>query len=278
MNAAAPRTRRAALLRRLAESAPLAPLGARLACARTVREPFAFALNEVKRPADVRSYRLRESGLVVVLRHAAQDSATLAEVFYRHDYTPPPAVTAALGEPDSIVDLGANIGLFGLFAAAHWPSAGLRAYEADPANAAVHAQAIAANGLGGRWHLTAAAAGAHRGDVEFAAGRAMASYVIDAGVEPGVPTLHVPMVDVMDEVAAADLVKVDIEGGEWEILQDQRFRASPPRVIVLEYHPHLCPTSDPRGQAEALVRQAGLTIEPIWHRDDGYGMFWAWRA
>jgi hypothetical protein len=49
-------------------------------------------------------------------------------------------------------------------------------------------------------------------------------------------------------------------------------------VIVLEYHPHLCPDPDPRGAAERALAGAGLKITPIWHRDDGYGMVWAWRA
>ena len=98
------------------------------------------------------------------------------------------------------------------------------------------------------------------------------------GGEEGVPTITVPMVDVMDQVAGADLVKIDIEGGEWEILTDARFAASPPRAIVLEYHPHLCPEADPRAAAERLLHDAHMTVEPIWHRDDGYGMLWAWRA
>ena len=82
----------------------------------------------------------------------------------------------------------------------------------------------------------------------------------------------------LPEIAAADLVKMDIEGGEWEILRDPRFAASPPRAIVLEYHPH--PSApDPRAAVEGLLRDAGLTEQaPIFHRADGHGMLWAWRS
>jgi hypothetical protein len=48
-------------------------------------------------------------------------------------------------------------------------------------------------------------------------------------------------------------------------------------VTVLEYHPHLCPNRDPRASAERALAKAGLSTVPIWHREDGYGMLWAWR-
>jgi FkbM family methyltransferase len=254
------------------------PFTTRALCASTVRESPTFFLRELFRPRGTRLYQLRENGNRVALRHAAQDGATLAEVFYRHDYHPPADVAAAIGEPGLILDLGANIGLFGAFAIARWPKSEIVAYEADPANVEVHEQAILANGLGDRWRLVSAAAGAHAGVVVLAAGRAMGSFVVAAGTDPGVPTIEVPVRDVLPEVCAADLVKMDIEGGEWEILLDPRFIQRPPRVIVLEYHPHLCPEgAEPRAMAERVLADAGMNAASIWHRDDGYGMLWAWR-
>jgi FkbM family methyltransferase len=213
----------------------------------------------------------------VGLQHSAGDSATLAEVFYRHDYRPREDVAGAIGEPRTIIDLGANIGLFGAFAARFWPRSTIVAYEADPANALVHEQTIAANGLEDRWRVVCAAAGSHNGEVELAAGLAMDSFLVAPGTDPGVVTLRVPMRDVLPELGRADLVKIDIEGGEWEILLDARFAQSPPRAIVLEYHPHLCPSADPRSTAQRALAQAGLNTASIWHREDGYGMLWAWR-
>jgi FkbM family methyltransferase len=211
------------------------------------------------------------------VRHASGDSATLAEVFHRRDYDPPAAVLRALGEPRSILDLGANVGLFGLHAAALWPSAAIVAYEPDPDNAAVHSLAIAANALGTRWTLVEAAAGATDGEVALAAGHAMASHVAGPGDAPEA-TVPVAMRDVLEQTGAADLVKLDIEGGEWEILLDPRFAKRPPRAIVLEYHPEQCPTDDPRTTATEALRGAGLEVAPIWHGEDGYGMLWGWRA
>lgn len=265
-------------LRRIGGHRAVLPLTARVLCAQIVEESPAFFMREVVRPAGVSTYRLRENGLRVALRHRAQDAATLAEVFRQHDYLPDDRVAAAIGNPRKIIDLGANIGLFGVFASHHWPEAEILAYEADPENAFVHAHTIVANGLAGRWRLVQAAAGAHDGVVELAAGRAMGSFVVQEGVDPGLPTIPVPIEDVIPAISSADLVKIDIEGGEWEIVMDPRFTGSPPRALVLEYHPHFCPEDDPRTAVEHALARAGLTTAAIWHRDDGYGMLWAWRT
>ena len=202
----------------------------------------------------------------------------MAEVFHSRDYEPPAELAEALAKPRRILDLGANIGMFGIFATGRWPQASIVGYEADPENAAIHKKTIAANGLGPRWRVEPVAAGAHDGEVELGLGAPMESFVVAPGTQSGVPTIRMAVRDVMAEVGDADLVKLDIEGGEWEILTDERFRREPPGVIVLEYHPYLCPGSDPRSEAERVLRDAQLTVKTIWHRDDGYGMLWGWRA
>ncbi len=271
------RERALAAIRRVGAHRAVMPLTTRVLCARIVRESRAFFMRELLRPQGVNCYHLRENGIQVALRHSAQDGATLAEVFYRHDYNPDQDVAEALGTPRTILDLGANVGFFGAFAVSFWPQATIVGYEADPANTAVHERTIALNGLEYRWRVVCAAAGSHTGEVELAAGRAMGSFVVEPGTDPGVATIRVPILDVLAEVCSADLVKVNIEGGEWEILLDPRFASNPPRAMVLEYHPHLCPNSAPRITAERALAQAGLQTASIWHRDDGYGMLWAWR-
>jgi FkbM family methyltransferase len=170
------------------------------------------------------------------------------------------------------------VGYFGVFAAARWPLAQIRAYEADPQNIEVLERTIAANGLRARWQAVAAAAGAHDGTAALAAGRAMGSYVLEPGADPSVAAIEVPVEDVMSELGGADLVKIDIEGSEWELLSDPRFTASPPRALVLEYHPRLCPGPDPRAKVQELLAAASLSTASIWHSEDGHGMLWAWRG
>jgi FkbM family methyltransferase len=149
----------------------------------------------------------------------------------------------------------------------------ISAYEPDPANAAVHRQSVAANGLGSRWTVTEAAAGSADGEARFASGGvALSSLSADGDIV-------VPVRDVLAAIAHADLVKMDIEGGEWPILLDPRFAAAPPRVLVLEYHPgDGCPGEDPHDAVRKLLAAANLSTSEIWRRDDGYGMLWAWRG
>jgi FkbM family methyltransferase len=253
------------------------PLTARVICARLVRESPLFFARSLLPPLGMRSYHLRDSTLRVAIRHRGADPATLAEVFYDRWYEPPAEVELAIGDPRTILDLGANIGLFGVFAISRWPSSQITGYEPDPANAAVCERTIALNGLGGRWSVIAAAAGAHEREVSFAAGLGASSHLLDPGGEAPAGSLVVAQHDVMSAIATVDITKIDIEGGEWEILGDPRFAASPPRVLVMEYHPERCPERDPRAAAERLLTGAGLVTASIWHGDDGVGMLWAWR-
>jgi FkbM family methyltransferase len=266
-------------LRRLTGHSRLMPLTARVLCARLVRETTRFFAGELLRPPGVRIYRVRRSGVRVAVRHRGSDAATLAEVFRNGWYEPPAGAAQRLAQARSILDLGANVGMFGAFAVARWPDAEVVGYEPDPDNATAHERAIAANGLGNRWRLVRAAAGAHDGEVRFAAGHGASSHLADVpGAGAAAETIAVAMQDVLDQMTGADLVKIDIEGGEWELLRDPRFTATPPVALVLEYHPAACRSDDPRGAALEALHAAGMRTQPLWHdAATGVGMAWAWR-
>jgi hypothetical protein len=75
-----------------------------------------------------------------------------------------------------------------------------------------------------------------------------------------------------------DLMKIDIEGGEWAILADPRMAALDVTAIRLEWHRRHCPEDDARLAAERLLRDAGFTgilHAPTEH--DRNGVIWAWR-
>jgi FkbM family methyltransferase len=241
--------------------------------ARTVRPAWRFAARELARRPGLMLYRAPGAGgLLVGLRHGTGDVVTLGEVFHELDYVPPPAVAAVLPAAPRVLDLGANVGLFGAYALGRWPEATVVAYEPDPANAAVHERVVAANGLQDRWRVERAAAGAADGTARFASGEIALSRLADDG------DLEVRVVDVLDEIAAADLLKVDIEGGEWPILADPRFAARPPRVVAMEYHATGAPGPDPRAEAERLLHGAGFQTAAIRRHAQGDGMLWAWRT
>jgi FkbM family methyltransferase len=225
------------------------------------------------------AYTTRCDGVRVAIRHGTGDVVTLGEIFHDRQYAPPPELAGVLDDVRNILDLGANIGLFGAFAARRWPDAGIVAFEPDAANATVHEKTIALNGLGHRWKLIRAAAGARDGHAAFRAGHAALSHLVDERADDpsDEASSEVRIEDVLPRVADADLVKMDIEGGEWAILRDPRFRTDRPRAVVLEYHPRFCPEDDPHVAASSALAVAGFGVHPLWGRPDGHGMLWAWR-
>jgi FkbM family methyltransferase len=222
-----------------------------------VRERLRFVANELRRKPVTAVYRLRGSGIAIALRHHTGDVLVLDEIFSQLEYEPPHEAGRALTSLRSprVVDLGANIGLFGAWVLGRHPEATILAVEADPSNAAVHRGTIEANELGDRWHLVEGFASTQAGVVRFAGGEHATSHA-----DGGEGSIDVPTVDVFPELAAADVVKIDIEGAEWELLADSRFAALRPRVLVLEYHEDGCPGPDPARTAEEALRAAGLEV------------------
>jgi FkbM family methyltransferase len=234
-----------------------------------------FVLREWFGQGRVGRYRLRDGDFDVLIRHGTPDAATLGEVFYRRDYEFPPEVLAALkalGRPPVVVDLGANIGLFDLWVLRSFPDAEIVAIEPDPANLAVFRRCVAINDPSTSLEVVPAAAATREGTVPFAAGRAAVSRIThDDG------TQDVPAIDVFPYLERADLIKIDIEGGEWAILNDPRFAALRPAALVLEFHPYMAPSRDPGRAAADLVGRTGLETAAGVDYGFGQGMLWAWR-
>jgi FkbM family methyltransferase len=247
---------------------------------RGVRESLRFALREVAADGRVASYRLRRSGLRCSLRHDGHDAWVLHEVFGKRAYAPPARVAGLLacaGESPRVVDVGAHLGLFGLYVLSSYPTARITSFEPDPDNAALLERTVVANGLGSRWEIVRAAATAASGRVGFVAGLGERSHLAAARDRDATT---VDAVDVFDWLDGVDLLKIDIEGGEWTILADPRFLAISARAIVVEYHSHLCPEADPERAATNRLVEAGYTVtsaaDASLTRD--VGVLWAFRA
>jgi hypothetical protein len=89
--------------------------------------------------------------------------------------------------------------------------------------------------------------------------------------------LTVETVDVLPAFAAADLVKMDIEGGEWPILADPRLTDVGPLVLVLEYHRVGAPGLPAGDAARDLLETAGFTVGFVTPNHWGHGTMWAWK-
>lgn len=227
-------------------------------------------------------YELRECGLAVHLRPRTGDIAILNKIFAREaarsSYEPPAEIAAALGaaRAPKILDVGANIGLFGVFALSRWPDAQITAYEPEPSNRRVLCQTVAANGLGRRWTVVGAAVSNTPGQLRFVPGLGAEAHIATTGEAR---TITVPTVDLFTQDGdGVDLIKMDIEGGEWAILTDPRLATLAARAIRLEWHVLHCPEPDARAAAIRLLRAGGFTqIVDADHEHDRNGVLWAWR-
>jgi FkbM family methyltransferase len=237
-----------------------------------VRSPLRFARNELRPGGVTASYRLRGSDLLIVLRHHTPDVLVLDEVFSQQEYAPPEAIEKELRgiAPLRVVDLGANIGLFGAWVLSRYPNAQVVAVEADSGNAAVHERAQRENDLGEQWTLTHAVA-----DTKAGTARATEGGYTTAAFEPD-PEGDIVTIDVFPLLENVDWLKIDIEGGEWALLSDERFQRLDAKVVVLEYHSRNCPGGDPMAAATATLRSAGydVTVGAAKPRF-GAGLLWA---
>jgi hypothetical protein len=85
-------------------------------------------------------------------------------------------------------------------------------------------------------------------------------------------------VDVLPQLADADLVKIDIEGAEWPILADDRFRELKARLVVLEYHAECSPQPDPAAAAEQALVSAAYEVRHVGRKPAfGAGLLWGVR-
>jgi FkbM family methyltransferase len=245
---------------------------------RNVKQPLRFAFREGACRGEVATYSLEDLDLRFSLRHNGHDAWVLHEVFGRRSYAPPAAVEAVLrrsGAAPTVVDLGAHLGFFGLFILSLYPRARILSFEPDRANAALLAETIRRSGHD-RWDLVRACASTAGGSVPFAADLAERSHITTDTDADG---NRVTAIDVFEHLDEADLLKMDIEGGEWPILEDERFAAVGASVIALEYHAFGCQVADPRQAAMERLEAAGYVVHepPAGRLATEVGLLWAWR-
>lgn len=262
-------------------------------CAPRVTAPWAFAVNGISRRSGVFRYRLRGTELVLHTRHSWLDDLVFDEVFRQRLYEPPQQVVRildSLRHPPRIVDLGGHLGFAALCFLRRYPDAKLIAFEPDPGNAQILRQTVTANGLQDSWQVVEACAGTKSTTVPFVAGAGARSHlprvrglgpesVVDSeDAAMGGEEIRVAAQDALPLIATAELLKIDIEGGEWKILEDERFADAAPPTLALEYHARgdlAAGTADIR----TLLGKAGYVLGPIRERPGlGDGTLWAWRG
>jgi FkbM family methyltransferase len=281
-------------LRALLRHPRVEPRVATMLRATVVRERTRFALRELCGARSTHVYQLRATGQWVALRHGTSDVHALDQAFYQCAHEPPPGALArleALGRPLRALDLGAHVGTWGLWLHGRFPVQRLLALEPDPGNVAHHRRQIELNRLEGSWEVLEAAAVTADGPVCFTVGQGTNGRVTAVGdaaaVAAGEGTLEgatagdgavtVAGRDAFTLLEGLDLLKVDIEGGEWALLADPRAGALRVPVVMLEYHATDAPSPTPQADARAALERAGYVTAASPETQPGFGVVWGWR-
>ena len=176
----------------------------------------------------------------------------------------------------TIVDVGANMGSFAVYAAQQSPAARIYCYEPSPQNFTLLKRNIAINSLGGRVKAFQCAIASTSGPREMAVGVSPLNTLLPGA--DGCPRLPVDCITVGDilksnQLDVVDLMKINCEGAEHEILENLS-DADFDRIanIRLEYHD----LDSPGRNGEALARlleNRGYRLERFKRQTETSGLF-----
>ncbi|MBE2319365.1 FkbM family methyltransferase [Solirubrobacter sp. CPCC 204708] len=170
------------------------------------------------------------SGLSPIMR---SEVASAAQDVFGGEYDAPYA-----GRDLAILDLGANVGAFALWAQLRWPGSTITSYEPDPETFALLKRNTRDHPKIHRVHaavypMDAASTGLVRrggGDIEAALAPVATEFLSGADAAE---SIEVPVVHPRD-LPPADIIKLDVEGCELAILVALDLTAV--SLIMLEYH------------------------------------------
>jgi FkbM family methyltransferase len=267
------------VLRRVGAHPRLEPYVAAGLRSRAVRPSLPFFAGEARGRGE-RDYVVRANGAPIHIVHGTTDAATMDQAFLQQVYEPSAAAeaaVAALGRPPVVLDAGANVGMFSVWASRRWPGAHAIAVEPLARNVELLERNLALALPAGSFEVVAAAATTADGEVTFGGGPFTNGRILDDGEAPD-DRVTVPARDLFALADGIDVLKLDIEGGEWPILADPRFSAAIAPVIMLEHHPAGAPAgSTPEATADELLDRAGYEAVRTITEYEGAGILWGVR-
>lgn len=233
-----------------------------------------YLFNYVLRRYTPAEYRMR-SGLRVI-DGTGTLPGTLAEVFVRRRY-------GSLERLQTIVDVGANVGSFALYAAQSCPEARILCYEPEQQNFSLLTHNLRINGLEGQVAAFRCAVGSTSGPRALAAvGVSQANafdYLRDRRANHQVVACTT-LRDIRTEhrLERIDLLKMNCEGAEYEILE----ACSPGDYdgianIRLEYH-NIDAANRNGDSLRQYLEARGYRIERFTRRLNDSGFMWAKRT
>jgi FkbM family methyltransferase len=231
------------------------------------RQPFGFLAHYVRRSVPRRGMVAMRDGTRIYLSGHAHDVITVFVIFVRQDY-------GRLASADTVVDIGANIGAFALFAARQ----GANKVIAFEPNSAAHAclrRNVAENGLEGIVHARRLAVTAVAGQsVRFPVAPSPYNRIAGQNEDGGetVETTSLARIIATEAPGGIDLLKLDCEGGEYDILFASDAPLHQVHAIRMEYH---CGRG---GELADFLTSRGFRITRMQPEGPLTGMLWARRA
>jgi FkbM family methyltransferase len=198
------------------------------------------------------------------------------EIFAEDCYQLAPFLGALIKRPVQVLDVGGHIGTFACRLTQLHPQASVTSYEPSTVTADYLRRNAAQNSVADRVRVVEAALAAKTGTVVFSdngAGSGLNSLATGHG-SPGVET-EVPAVSFDDAVVDApgpvDIVKIDCEGGEYDLVlgSSPQSWAAVQRVVI-EFHPVPGHSWD---ELRERFESVGLTVQQQ-SILGGYGCVW----
>jgi FkbM family methyltransferase len=227
------------------------------------------------RGEQARRVQLR-NGVVIEGATTSRIMGLYKEIWYRDSYRLrshplPPAAT--------VIDIGANIGMFAVYAAVVGKAAHVFCYEPFPDSFTFLRRNGETNKLQAAHAFQLAIAG-KRERRTMQVGTCHGWNTLFGPAElPSIEVDCLTLADVFEQQALerCDFLKLDCEGSEYEILLDAP-AAVLARInrVALEYHDHLTPHR--HGELTQLLQDAGLTVEEVAHEGAPTGYIFAARA
>ena len=211
-------------------------VGFRFACS------FALAhiLNKINPPCEGKLAHVPVGPYTFYFPSLAYFEGLFTEIFFKETYYLVPTQ-----EPIQVIDCGANIGMSLLYIKTRAPHARVMCFEPNPAARAVLEKNIEANGWGKDVRVFPYALGKEKGTTEFfvednvttSSGGSVASHL---GKRGRALNSYMVEVDTLSHYidGPVDLLKIDIEGGEFDVLEELIAHNKLQYVaqVQLEYH------------------------------------------
>lgn len=230
-----------------------------------------YLFNYLSRRHQPAEYRLRSGTRLI--DSAGTMAGTMAVVYLRREYGLP-------HDARVIVDIGANMGCFSVFAAERCPAATVLSYEPEAGNYDILNKNITVNHFQDRVRAHQCAVAGEGGLRELIVGESpLNSLVIDSQSQRRQRVDCITLSDIITghNLPQIDFLKINCEGAEYEIIErcpDSDIAKL--RTIRLEYHNFGDKERNGRYLA-ALLRQRGFSIERFTTYCNESGFIWASR-